>query len=69
MAKYFLTDKQLEKIIKESLVEILREGIKVDNDKRLVTFDDSNNGIQDGPVVDVIKIPNSKMPITVYCNS
>ena len=66
MAKYYLTDKQLEKIVKESLIEILKEGIKINRDKRTVTFDDSDDGIQDGPVVDTINIPNGKIPVTVY---
>ena len=62
MTKYYLTETRLKRIIKKSIKKILGEGIQIKHtpDKHYVTFDNSNNGIQDGPVVDTMKtLPES----------
>lgn len=68
MTKYYLTETRLKRIIKKSIKKILGEGIQIKHtpDKNYVTFDNSNNGIQDGPVVDTFKLPNSDTLITIY---
>ena len=68
MTKYYLTETRLKRIIKKSIKKILGEGIQIKHtpDKNYVTFDNSNNGIQDGPVVDTFKLPNRDTLITIY---
>ena len=63
-----ITETELIELISNTVKRVLSEGISVNRvgEDNYVTFDGSDNGIQDGPVKGQLKLPNSDMVITTY---
>lgn len=68
MKKIMLTESELIELISNTVRRVLSEGISVNRvgEDNYVTFDDSDKGIQDGPVKGQLKLPNIDMVITTY---
>ena len=63
-----ITESELKKLIIEAVKNSLNEGIRINRTKEgnFVTFDDSENGLIDGPVVGEITLPQSNLKVTTY---
>lgn len=63
-----LTESELKRLIIEAVKNSLNEGIRINRTKEgnFVTFDDSENGLIDGPVVGEITLPQSNLKVTTY---
>ena len=63
-----ITESELKKLIIEEVKKSLNEGIRINRTKEgnFVTFDDSENGLIDGPVVGEITLPQSNLKVTTY---
>lgn len=66
--KVLITETQLVKLISDAVWQILSEGISMNRvgKDNIVTFDNSDKGIQDGPIKGQLILPNSQIPITTY---
>ena len=66
--KVLVTETRLVKLISDAVWQVLSEGISVNRvgEDNIVTFDNSDKGIQDGPIKGQLILPNSQMPITTY---
>ena len=58
-----ITESELKRLIIEAVKKSLTEGIRINRTKEgnFVTFDDSENGLIDGPVVGEITLPQSNL--------
>lgn len=66
--KVLITETQLVNLISEAVWQVLSEGISVNRvgEDNIVTFDNSDKSIQDGPIKGQLILPNSQIPITTY---
>ena len=63
-----LNEQELREIIVESVRRVIEEGIKINRTEKenLVTFDDTNDALVDGPTKGKFRLPNTNIVINTY---